>query len=218
MWYAQNPGRRTRQTLGDAAVLIWTALWCAAALTAYRLACLLTVPRTLQEHRLPLLGDRVGTALREVAHATGQIDPALVRGLVTAGSLALFLVPVGLVLGSWFPRRLRWHRQAVAARELAACDDGRELLALRALMRPLDEMTVLAESLADTLPDATPGSLAEGWRSGDPETLDALADAELERLGLELEPHAEVLPEEAHAGPVELISQGERVEPPVPTV
>ncbi|NDZ98444.1 hypothetical protein G3I28_03695, partial [Streptomyces sp. SID10116] len=38
------------------------------------------------------------------------------------------------------------------------------------------------------IPDATPGSLAWGWRHGDPETLDALAEAELERLGLDFTP------------------------------
>ncbi|WP_338696454.1 hypothetical protein V2W30_13600 [Streptomyces sp. Q6] len=45
---------------------------------------------------------------------------------------------------------------------------------------PLDEVG----RTADALPDSTPGSLAEGWREGDPATLDALAEAELVRLGL----------------------------------
>lgn len=76
--------------------------------------------------------------------------------------------------------RLRWTRQAAAAHELAASDDGRELLALRSLLRPLDEVA----ATADAIPDATPGSLAEGWRNADPATLDALAEAELEQLGL----------------------------------
>ncbi|MEU7582509.1 hypothetical protein AB0B50_33560 [Streptomyces sp. NPDC041068] len=186
MWYAQNPARRTHQLAGDAGVLLWTALWAAAAVIAYRLACLLALPRALKERRgpLPLVGGRVDTALRRVAGAVDAMDPVAVRTAVAVGALALFVVPVGLVLGVWLPRRIRWIRQAGAARDLAASDDGRELLALRSLLRPLDEVAGTAANIAG----ATPGSLAEGWRNADPETLDALAEAELERLGLCLAP------------------------------
>lgn len=187
MWYAQNPGRRTRQLLGDGAVLLWTGVWTTAAIVAYRLACLLTrptpeaaAPSLGAPSRLPLVGDRVDSAVRTVADAAGTGDPLAVRTAVTVGALVVFLVPVGLVLSSWLPRRLRWIRQAAAAQELAASDDGRELLALRALLRPLDEVARTAAEL----PDATAGSLAEGWRGGDPDILDALAEAELVRLGL----------------------------------
>ncbi|MGW5862167.1 hypothetical protein ACWFRJ_08345 [Streptomyces sp. NPDC055239] len=189
MWYAQNPGRRTRQLLGDGAVLLWTALWIATAFVAYRLACLLTRP-TPRTHapslgdpsRLPLVGDRVDSALRAAADIAGAGDPVTVRAAVIVGAVVVFLVPVGLVLSSWLPRRLRWTRQAAAAQELAASADGRELLALRALLRPLDEVARTAYEL----PDATAGSLAEGWRGGDPDIIDALAEAELVRLGLHI--------------------------------
>lgn len=189
MWYAQNPGRRTRQLLGDGAVLLWTALWTAAAVVAYRLACLLTRPAPEtppppigDPSRLPLVGDRVDSALRIAADVAGAGDPVTVRAAVIVGAVVVFLVPVGLVLNSWLPRRLRWIRQAAAAHELAASDDGRELLALRALLRPLDEVA----RTANELPDATAGSLAEGWRGGDPDVIDALAEAELVRLGLHI--------------------------------
>lgn len=188
MWYAQNPGRRTRQLLGDGAVLLWTALWTAAAVVAYRLACLLTRPMPEapppigDPSRLPLVGDRVDSALRTAADIAGTGDPVTVRAAVIVGAVAVFLVPVGLVLNSWLPRRLRWIRQAAAAEELAASDDGRELLALRALLRPLDEVA----RTANELPDATAGSLAEGWRGGDPVIIDALAEAEVVRLGLHI--------------------------------
>ncbi|MFE6164284.1 hypothetical protein ACFQ7F_35800 [Streptomyces sp. NPDC056486] len=190
MWYAQNPGRRTRQLLGDGAVLLWTALWTAAAFVAYRLACLLTrpapethAPSLGDPSRLPLVGDRVDSALRAAADVAGAGDPVTVRAAVIVGAVVVFLVPVGLVLSSWLPRRLRWIRQAAAAHELAASDDGRELLALRALLRPLDEVARMAYEL----PDATAGSLAEGWRGGDPDIIDALAEVELVRLGLRID-------------------------------
>ncbi|SDK63301.1 hypothetical protein [Streptomyces indicus] len=205
MWYAQNPGRRTRQLIGDGAVLLWTLLWAAVALIAYRLVQLLSGPAEDVEtagrrfssglttagstaSKVPFVGGKLDAALRNVAGAGDKLADAgdnggtAVDALAAAGSVALFLLPVGLVLALWLPRRLRWSRQAMAARELAASDDGRELLALRALLRPLDEVSHLART-ADH-PDTTPGSLAEGWRGGDPETLDILAEAELERLGL----------------------------------
>lgn len=196
MWYAQNYGLRARQIAGDGAILLWIAFWSTAAVVTYRLASKFAFPTAgsaasspapgspgspgSPAARLPLVGDRVDSALRGVADAADTGDPVIVRTAVTAGAVAVFLVPVGLVLGSWLPRRLRWTRQAAAAHELAASDDGRELLALRSLLRPLDEVA----ATADAIPDATPGSLAEGWRNADPATLDALAEAELEQLGL----------------------------------
>ncbi|MDG4857813.1 hypothetical protein P8605_06520 [Streptomyces sp. T-3] len=203
MWYAQNSGRRTRQIIGDGAVLLWTALWAAVAVIAYRLVQLLSRPAEDVETagrsfssgltnagttaaKLPLVGGKLDAALRNVAGAGDKLASAgdggqtAVDALAVAGSIGLFALPVGLVLVLWLPRRLRWTRQAVAASELAASEDGRELLALRSLMRPLDDVA----RTAATLEAATPGSLAEGWRNGDPETLDALAEAELERLGL----------------------------------
>ncbi|MHC0434010.1 hypothetical protein ACX6XY_28160 [Streptomyces sp. O3] len=204
MWYAQSSSRRTRQMIVDGAVLVWAALWAAAGFAAYRLGQLLAQPAEggaavagsrfsaeLAEAgaaaaRVPLVGGGLDAALRTAADAGDRVaragggSPQAVDVLATAGALALFVLPVGLALALWLPRRLRWTRQACAARELAACEDGRELLALRALLRPLDEVA----RTATALPDATPGSLAEGWRNGDPQTLDLLADAELFRLGL----------------------------------
>ncbi|WP_231626324.1 hypothetical protein [Streptomyces apocyni] len=206
MWYAQSSSRRTRQMMVDGAVLSWAALWAVVAVTAYRLAQLLGQPAPggteggtegsrfsaelaeagVTAARVPLVGGTLDAALRAVGGAGDRLvsagggGPHLVDVLAATGALALLVLPVGLVLTVWLPRRLRWSRQAVAARELATSDDGRELLALRALMRPLDEVA----RTATALPDATPGSLAEGWREGDPDTLDVLAEAELRRLGL----------------------------------
>ncbi|WP_199837696.1 hypothetical protein [Streptomyces sp. NRRL S-1521] len=182
MWYAQNSARRTHQLVGDAVVFLWTALWATAAVVSYRLTCLLAVPRALREHRspFPLIGGSVDSAVRQVADAADGLHPVLVRVGVTVGALALFVVPVGVLLAVWLPRRLRWVRRAGAARDLAASEDGRDLLALRSLLRPLDELAATASEI----PGSTVGSLAGGWRQGDPEILDALADAELDRLGL----------------------------------
>ncbi|CAM5691799.1 hypothetical protein SALBM135S_02624 [Streptomyces alboniger] len=186
-------------------VFLWTALWVTAAVIAYRTAGSLALPRALQERRapFPLIGGPVDTAVRRVTDAVDAMDPVLVRVGVAVGALALFVVPVGLLVVVWLPRRLRWVRQAGAARNLAASDDGRDLLALRSLLRPLDELALTASEI----PGATPGSLAWGWREGDPEIVEALAGAELERLGLRPSPPVgrEAAPARP-AGPVELIA------------
>ncbi|RVU19253.1 hypothetical protein EOT10_30155 [Streptomyces antnestii] len=218
MWYAHNPGRRARQLLGDGAALLWTTLWAGAALTAHRLLRPESRPAP-HRPRIPLLGSSVDGALRGVARASDRIvsaapaeqAPAAAEVLAVLGAVAVFVIPVGLMLAVWLPRRLRWTRQAAAARELADTEDGRELLALRALLRPLDELAATAATLPhipapssdvpqapdldpcldpdadldqDLPPDLGPGSLAKGWREADPVVLDALAGAELLRLGL----------------------------------
>ncbi|MFG2523639.1 hypothetical protein [Streptomyces sp. NPDC048527] len=214
MWYAHNPGRRACQLLGDGAALLWTALWAAAALAAHRLVQP-SSPPAAHRPRIPLLGSSVDGALRGVAHAGNRIvsaapapqEPAAAQALAVLGAMALFVIPVGLMLTVWLPRRIRWTRQAAAAQDLAATEDGRELLALRALLRPLDELAATAALLPaqpdgtldrdqdqdqeleldpdlDVPPETGPGSLAKGWREADPVVLDALADAELQRLGL----------------------------------
>ncbi|MFI7007471.1 hypothetical protein [Streptomyces sp. NPDC050145] len=186
MWYAHQPGRRTRQILGDGAVLLWSGGWASAAVAAHRLISQPDRPAPHANARLPLLGPRVNGTLHDVALAGDRLadaspaGPAPAQALALLAAVALFVVPVALLLALWLPRRLRWVRQAAAARDLAATEDGRELLALRTLLRPLDDVG----RTAGALPDSTPGSLAEGWREGDPATLDALAEAELVRLGL----------------------------------
>ncbi|OON80789.1 hypothetical protein [Streptomyces tsukubensis] len=194
MWYAQNPGRLVRQLAGDGAVLLWIAVWAWIAVTIHRLSLPMAAravevygtPRRGKATALPWVDERIGTELRKAAGAgvrfVGADDApsAVLQVTATLSAAGLFLVATGLVLAWWLPKRLRWHRQAETARELAASTDGRELLALRSLMRPLD---VVARTAA-TVPGASPGSLAEGWRDADPDTLDMLAEAELFRLGL----------------------------------
>ncbi|MYT69681.1 hypothetical protein ACN2WE_14480 [Streptomyces sp. cg28] len=175
MWYAHQPSRRARQIIGDGAALLWVAGWAVVAVAAHRVLGAATRPRVGLPgplHGVARAGDRIVSAAPEGAGP--------VRLLVLLAALAVFVVPVALLCALWLPRRIRWVRRAAAARDLANSEDGRELLALRALLRPLDEVGRTAEAL----PETTPGSLAEGWREGDPATLDALAEAELIRLGL----------------------------------
>ncbi|MEU3455910.1 hypothetical protein ABZ671_20295 [Micromonospora sp. NPDC006766] len=129
--------------------------------------------------RVPLVGDeltapfsRAADAARAVAQA-GRDQQEVVGQLALGLSIAVLVLPLGLVLLGWLPLRLRWMRRAGAAQVLAAAPAGRDLLALRALAgQPLGRLAQIA-------PD-----VAEAWRRGDDATVDALAALELRRLGL----------------------------------
>ncbi|SCL63497.1 hypothetical protein GA0070604_4986 [Micromonospora eburnea] len=131
--------------------------------------------------RVPLVGDeltapfaRAAEAARAVAQA-GRDQQELVGQLALGLSIAVLVLPLGLVLFGWLPLRLRWMRRAGAAQALATAPAGRDLLALRALAgQPLGRLTRIA-------PD-----VAEAWRRGDDATVDALAALELRRLGLKV--------------------------------
>ncbi|GIJ25699.1 hypothetical protein Vqi01_08610 [Micromonospora qiuiae] len=129
--------------------------------------------------RLPLVGDeltapfeRAAGAARSLAEA-GRDQQELVDQLALALAVGLLIVPLGLVLFGWLPLRVRWVRRAGSAAALAAVPAGRDLLALRALAgQPLRRLTRIA-------PD-----VAEAWRQGDEQTINALAALELHHLGL----------------------------------
>ncbi|MEV0428875.1 hypothetical protein [Micromonospora sp. NPDC050495] len=129
--------------------------------------------------RVPLVGDeltapfnRAADAARSVAEA-GHDQQELVGQLALGLSIAVLVIPLGLVLVGWLPPRLRWMRRAGAAKRLASAPAGRDLLALRALAgQPLGRLTRID-------PD-----VAEAWRRGDDATVDALAELELRSLGL----------------------------------
>jgi hypothetical protein len=75
----------------------------------------------------------------------------------------------------WLPWRLRYAREAGAARRLLAGTPDLEILAVRALATaPLDRLAAL------------PPGTGTAWHTGDPAALRELAAVELSRLGLRL--------------------------------
>ncbi|MFF5171668.1 hypothetical protein ACFY3U_03415 [Micromonospora sp. NPDC000089] len=129
--------------------------------------------------RVPLVGDELTSPFTKAAEAArgmaeaGRDQQELVGQLALALSLAVLVLPLGLVLFGWLPLRLRWMRRAASAKALAGAPAGRDLLALRALAgQPLRRLTKID-------PD-----VAQAWRRGDDATVDALAALELRRLGL----------------------------------
>jgi hypothetical protein len=198
--YAERLPAALRQLLTDLLVVAWVYLWIRAALWTHDLVEKLAVPgQKLQSagggiadnltdvggkvNRVPLVGDQLvkpfngaADAARSLADA-GREQQALVGRLSLVVALLVVAVPLALVLFLWLPLRLRWMRRAAVAAAVRDEPAGRDLLALRALVRqPLKELGRLG-------PD-----IAQSWRNGDAEAVDALAGLELRRLGLAVRP------------------------------
>lgn len=198
--YADRIPTAARQLLTDVLVAAWIYLWIRAAMWLHDLVQKLAVPGQklagagggLADNladaggkvgRVPVVGDeltspfeRAAGAARAMADA-GREQQELVGELALALSLALLVFPLGVVLLGWLPLRVRWMRRAGAARALRSAPGGRDLLALRALAnQPIRKLTRI---------DA---DVAQAWRRGDAEAVDALAALELRALGLRASP------------------------------
>jgi hypothetical protein len=194
--YAERIPTAIRQLLTDIVVVLWVYLWIRAGLWVHDMVEKLAVPgQKLQSAgsgiadnladaggkvgRVPLVGDQLVKPFNGAADAARSLADAGVQQQEIVGRLALVLtilalsVPLALVLFLWLPLRLRWMRRAAIACSVRDEPAGRDLLALRALAgQPLTELTKLG-------PD-----IAQSWRNGDAEAVDALAALELRRLGL----------------------------------
>jgi len=194
--YAERVPTAIRQLLTDIVVVIWTYLWIRAGFWVHDMVEKLAVPgQRLQTagggiadnladaggkvNRVPLVGDQLvkpfngaASAARAIAEA-GRQQEQIVHQMSVVLAIVAVAVPLALVVVLWLPLRLRWMRRAGVASVVRAEPAGRDLLALRALAsRPLNELTRLG-------PD-----IAQSWRNGDAEAVDALAELELKRLGL----------------------------------
>jgi hypothetical protein len=194
--YAERLPTALRQLVTDLVVAAWVYLWIRVGLWTHDLVEKLAVPgQKLQSAgsgiagnlseagakvgRVPLVGDQLvkpfngaADAARSLADA-GREQQVLVGRLAMVVALLVVAVPLALALFVWLPLRLRWMRRAALAASVREQPAGRDLLALRALVRqPLGELGRLG-------PD-----IAQSWRNGDAEAVDALAALELRRLGL----------------------------------
>ncbi|WP_233158130.1 hypothetical protein [Actinokineospora bangkokensis] len=156
--YADHPTRRTRQAVGDlvAVLLLLLAVLLAREVRATILELrgpgegLRTAGTGLRDtftsaaskaSGVPLVGDDLAGALNGGAGAgdkliaAGQWQVDAVESLALWVFIALIAVPAAFLLIVWLPRRYRFTREATAATRLRdAGDEGRDLLALRALV------------------------------------------------------------------------------------
>jgi hypothetical protein len=194
--YADRLPTAVRQLLTDLLVVLWVYAWIRAGLWINDMVEKLGVPgQKLQEAgtgiagnlgdiggkvgRVPLVGDDLTAPFNSAAEAATSIAEAgrqqqeVVDNLALTMALLIIAVPLALVLFLWLPKRLRWMRRAAVAAQVRNEPAGQDLLALRALAsRPLNELAKLG-------PD-----IAQSWRNGDAEAVQALAALELKDLGL----------------------------------
>lgn len=129
--------------------------------------------------QVPLIGEGVAQPFRDAAAPADDLATAgstLRSGVETlAGTVgtALWLLPLLLVLLLWWLPRLRFITRARASRKLAISPQGRDLLALRALVA--QPTARLLQTVADPV---------GAFRSADARSLDALAALELRAAGV----------------------------------
>jgi hypothetical protein len=196
--YAHLPVQRTRQLAADVGMLAWILLWVLVARTVHGAVLVLAGPARAVEdlgnsvagnmqsaagvaEDVPIVGDELAAPFDALAEAgdavtgAGQAAQDAVGTLATVLAVVLVVLPVGWLLLRWLPWRLRWAREAAAARQLITGTPDLELLAVRAVASaPLPRLAAL------------PPGTGAAWRAGDPAAVRALAGLELHRLGLRL--------------------------------
>jgi hypothetical protein len=196
--YAQHPAVRLRQLAADVGMLAWVVVWVLVARAVHAAVLGLAEPgRAVEDlgrsvaanmgsaadaaERVPLVGDELAAPFGTLADASGSLGGAgqsaqnAVGTLSTVLAVVLVVLPVGWLLLRWLPWRLRYAREAGAARRLLAGTPDLDILAARALATaPLTRLAAL------------PAGTGAAWHAGDPAAVRALAGLELGRLGLRL--------------------------------
>lgn len=195
--YADRPGRLLGQLVADLAVVAFCAacVWFALAVHQ-QVVDLAEAPRSAGEAAGDL-GDNLRAAAEQVSGiplvpdgvaapfdgSAGAADAMAEAGTATVAAiedvavylaLAVAVLPILLVLGSYLPGRISWVRVATSGQRLLDSGDNLDLFALRALTR--QPLHVLARVTDDP---------AGGWRRGEPDAVRALALLELRDCGLD---------------------------------
>jgi hypothetical protein len=185
-----------RQLAADLVVLAWVLLWIRIAVWAHDLIEMLAAPGRQVERLagtlsvnldaaaraidgIPLIGDGVTGPLGRAAGTAQTIADAgrqqqeWVHSSAYLVPAVLLIIPLGIVLLWWLPRRIRRIRATGVTARMRRSAAGLDALALRALAgRPLAAI------------EAAGPDIAEAWRRGDPGALAALSFLELRRAGL----------------------------------
>jgi hypothetical protein len=194
--YAEHPAVRMRQIAADVGMLAWVVVWVVVARAVHSAVLVLAEPGRAVEDlggsvagtmdsaaraagRVPVVGDELAAPLGTLAEAgasvrgAGQSAQDAVGTLATVLAVVLVVLPVGWLLVRWLPSRLRYAREAGAARALLTGIPDLDILAARALATaPLSRLAAL------------PPGTGAAWRAGDGTATRALAAVELGRLGL----------------------------------
>jgi hypothetical protein len=196
--YAQRPAKLASQLIADVFVILWGVLWWLVGALAHQTISIVAIPAREVARTSSRLAADFRDAATEAAKVPGvgqqlrrPFDAAAstLTGLITSAdhqvsniehlaSLVgwlVFLIPVSVVVAFWLPRRIRFWRQARAARIFIDSNADLELFALRAMVT--QPMHVLAAISDDPV---------GAWRGGDQTVITKLAEIELGRSGLRL--------------------------------
>ncbi len=194
--YSDIPARRTRQAVGDAWLVTWSAVWVWAAFRLHDLVLNLATPGQAVVDgatdlavnidsaadalgSVPLIGDSLSAPFDGMTSATlaiaaaGQAEVDAVGKLAMFLSVALALVAIASFAVFWVPIRLAFVRRATAAQRFVDANEDLDLFALRAMAR--QPLHVLARIDDDP---------AGAWRRQDRRVIRALATLELKEEGL----------------------------------
>ena len=196
--YAEHPALRARQVAADLGMLVWVLVWIVIARTVHAAVLVLAEPgRAVADlgnsvagnmgsaaaaaEEVPLAGEELSAPFGALADAGGSVTGAgqaaqgAVGTLATVLAVVLVVLPGGWLLLRWLPWRLRWAREAGAARRMLGGTPDLHVLAARALATaPLTRLAAL------------PAGTGAAWYDGDPAAVRQLAALELDRLGLQL--------------------------------
>jgi len=194
--YAKPSGRLVAQIVADLATVVVSVGSYLAGRAVYQGILALTDPLSamakalsglrdkvadaaVQAGQIPGVGDSLRSPLDDIAGQIASVivqisdQTALIQRAAELTGLAVFVIPVIIWWGLWLPARVRFVREAAAAKRLLASGVGLDLFALRGLAHlPL---RVLATVATDPV---------AAWRDGDTAVIDTLARRELDRLGV----------------------------------
>jgi hypothetical protein len=199
--YAQRPAKLASQLVADVFVILWGVLWWLIGTLVHQTISIIATParevaRTssklaadfrdaaTEAAKVPGVGDQLrrpfdaaaSTLNGLIASADHQVTN--IERLASLVGWLVFLIPVSVVVAFWLPRRIRFWRQARAARIFIDSGADLDLFALRAMVT--QPMHVLAAISDDPV---------GAWRGGDQTVITKLAEIELGRSGLRLPAH-----------------------------
>ncbi len=194
--YADAPGHRARQVVGDVLLALWVAVWVKLALVVHDATLALAAPGEQIERAgtglagrlrdagssvggIPLVGDDVrapfdgaGDAADQIA-AAGSAQVEAVHTLAFWLGLAVAAIPILVLVAVYLPLRWKFVREATAGQRFVDSGSDVDLFALRAMAnQPLHRLARISDDPVGA------------WRDGDPAVVRALAVLELRDVGL----------------------------------
>lgn len=194
--YADRPGRRARQLIGDLLLLGWVMVWVKISGVVHDATLALAAPgRQIEDAgtglaerlreagagvgEIPLVGEDVrgpfdgaGDAADQIA-AAGASQVEAVQTLAFWLALAVAAIPVLVAAAVYLPHRWRFARAATAGQRFVDSGHDLDLFALRAMAhQPLHRLAPISDDPAGA------------WRARDADVVRALALLELAEVGL----------------------------------